>query len=293
MRPMSFSDLELARLESPGTPDSQLVVELAQDLLRELGLEPPISHDIVASMRDVIRIEEADIPWAGYLAPGEDGLAITLRAGDSPGKKRFTAFHEIEHTFMPGFHTEPQYRCDPMTPLSVIPPRSADVEALCDVGAAELLFPRSWFSADVTGNEPTLDLVERLAARYDASLEATARRLVTLHPEPALLIGFEPGCRPTQPHAEPALRVQWVHTGGSWPFVPRHKSVPDGSVFARALNGERVEESATLKGLTSADTPSVHVSSRLYPYTDDKGEQHMRVLALITPARHRRTSHAA
>ena len=277
-----------------GTPDSQLVAELAQDLLQELGLEPPIDHAIVASMRGVITIKEAAIPWAGHLAPGEDGLAITLRAGDTPGKKRFTAFHEVEHTFMPGFSSQPQYRCDPATPVSAIPKRNANVEALCDIGASELLFPRRSFSADLAGNEPTLDLVEQLATRYQGSLEATARRLVTLHPKPALLIGLEPGCTPTRPDAEPALRVRWVHPGrpARLPYVPRHKSVPEGSVFARALSGEHVEESTTLKGLTSTDM-LVHVSSRLYPYTDDQGEQHMRVLALITPARSRRANHAA
>ncbi|MDF3140859.1 ImmA/IrrE family metallo-endopeptidase [Streptomyces sp. T21Q-yed] len=270
-------------------------MELAQELLLELGLEPPISHDIVASMRDVISIDEAEIPWAGCLVPGEEGLAITLRAGDSHGKQRFTAFHEIKHTFMPGFRSVPQYRCDPAAPPPETSPRNASLEALCDVGAAELLFPRSWFSADLAGNEPTLDLIERLAIRYDASLEATARRLVTLYPEPALLVGFEPACKPTQPNAQPALRVQWAYTNtsGSWPFVPKHKSVPESSVFGRALNGERVEESATLKGLTSASTCPVHVSSRLYPYIDNQGEQHMRVLALITPTRKRRSNHAA
>ena len=289
---LALSDLEQARLEFPGTPDSQLVAELAQDLLQDLGLEPPIDHAIVASMRGVKTIKEAAIPWAGYLAPREDGLTITLRAGDSPGKKRFTAFHEVEHTFMPGFRTQPQYRCDPVTPVSAVPPRNASVEALCDVGAAELLFPRMWFAADLAGNKPTLGLVEQLAARYQASLEATARRLVTLHPTPALLIGLEPGCKPTQPHAEPVLRVQWVHANGSWPYVPRHKSAPESSVFTRALSGERIEELTTLKGLTSTDTP-VHASSRLYRYTDDQGEPHMRVLALITPARSRRAGHAA
>jgi len=285
---LSLSDLELARLESPGTPDRQLVEELAQRLIVDLDLEPPISHDIVASMRDVIRIEEADIPWAGFLAPAPDGLAITLRVGDARRKQRFTAFHEIQHTYMPGFRSAPQFRCDPATPAAVIPRQTPGLEALCDIGAAELLLPRTWFTADMVGNEATLDVIEALADRYDASLEATARRLVTLHPGPALLVAFEPARKPSAPTAEPALRVQWVHINGPWPYVPRHKSVPGESVFGRALDGEPVEELASLSILTSASTEVVHVSSRLYPYADSQGKQHKRVLALITPARTRR-----
>ena len=38
------------------------------------------------------------------------------RVGDCWGKKRFTAFHEVEHTFLPGFSIFAQYRCDPVTP---------------------------------------------------------------------------------------------------------------------------------------------------------------------------------
>lgn len=285
MNRLSLSDLELARLESPGTPDRQLVEELAQSLIADLGLEPPISHDIVASMRDVIRIEEADIPWAGCLVPGDDGLAITLRVGDSRRKQRFTAFHEVQHTFMPGFRTVPQFRCDPATPLAAVPRRAPGLEALCDIGAAELLLPRAWFTADMAGNEVTLDLIETLADRYDASLEATARRLVTLHSGPALLVAFEPARKPTAPRAEPALRVQWAHVNGRWPYVPMHKSVSDDSVFGRALDGESVEELASLSALIPTSTELVYVSSRLYPYADSQREQHMRVLALITPAR--------
>lgn len=288
MKRLSLSDLEVARLESPGTPDRQLVEELAHGLIADLGLEPPIPHDIVASMRDVIRIEEADIPWAGYLAPAPGGLAITLRAGDSPGKQRFTAFHEVQHTYMPGFRTAPQFRCDPATPPAVIAKQNPGLEALCDIGAAELLLPRRWFTADTAGNPATLDLVEALADRYDASLEATARRLVTLHPGPALLVAFEPACKPTAPAAEPALRVQWVHANGPWPFVPKHKSVCDDSVFGRALGGQSAEELVPMSTLVPNSTELVHVSSRLYPYADHQGEQHMRVLALITPARTRR-----
>lgn len=287
---MSLSELELARLESPGTPDAQLVVELAHRTLDELAMQPPISHEIVASLRDIIEIDEDAIPWAGCLVPGPAGLQMTLRAQDSWGKKRFTAFHEVEHTFLPGFSSLIQYRCDPATPPDLIEVRDPGLEVLCDIGAAELLFPRTAFQADLAGNARTMQLVEDLAGHYDGSLEATARRVVALHPEPTMLIALEPAHKPTAPHAEPALRVQWVHASGRWPYVPKHKSAPADSPLGRALQGEPVDETASLCMLNSAATDLVRINGGLYPYTDNRGEQRMRVLALITPVRQPRAT---
>jgi hypothetical protein len=292
MSSASLSDLELARREAPGLPDALLVTELARRTLNVLSAEPPVSHEIVASMRGVVRIDEAEIPWAGCLARGPEGLVITLRSGDPHGRKRFTAFHEIMHTYLPGFTVTTQYRCDP----DVSPDRSRasarNLEALCDLGAAEFLFPRQAFCEDTAGSVATLPLAEQLAERYGASVKATARRLVTLR-GPALFLALEPACRPRGPREEPKLRVQWVHLSGGWPFVPRHKSVPADSLLARPLTGERVEETATLTGLAAAPIQDVRVSAGLYPYTDGHGTQHMRVLALITPARPSRRRRAA
>ena len=193
-RSIPLSELEVARLESPGTPDDQLVIDLAQQTLDELGLEPPVSHEILASMRDIGRIEEADLPWAGCLVQDSNGFVIRLRAADSRGKKRFTSFHEVKHTYMPGFALAPQYRCDPGTPLDTVLARDRGIEALCDLGAAELLFPRKYFLHDLDGNTPTLTLASELSKRYDASMEATARRIVALRPAPTLLL--VPGASP-------------------------------------------------------------------------------------------------
>lgn len=66
--------------------------------------------------------------------------------------------------------------------------------------------------------------------------------------------------------------------------MPKHKSVPDDSPFGRALD-DRVEETASLGILVNSATDPIHISAGCYPYTDHRGEQHMRVLALITPAR--------
>lgn len=278
------SDLELARLASPGVPDAELIVMLAQRTLRELAMDPPIDHRIIASMRGIARIEQTDIPWAGCLLQEGSDLIVKLRSTDGRRRQRFTAFHEAKHTYFPGFTTVTQYRCDPRT----APPtaRDAGLESLCDLGAAELLFPRLPFLADLSGNPPTLDLVEGLAQRYDASIAATALRVVTVRAQPTLLIALEPATKPSDPKAAAVPRIQWVQaSGGSWPFVPRHKSVAPDSPLARALAGEIVDEVCDLSGLSTPAITNVRVSANVYPYFDQEGTQHMRVLALVTPHR--------
>jgi hypothetical protein len=287
-----LSDLERARLRSPGRPDADLVIALAQRTLIELAMDPPISHQVVASLRGIIRIEETEIPWAGCLTAEDGGLVIKLRVRDGHGRKRFTAFHEIEHTFMPGFAVVPQYRCEPRLSGPGDRPRRPHLEVLCDLGGVELLLPRRAFRNDLYGNRPTMDLAGRLARRYDASLEATARRMVTLRYGPTLLVALEMSAKPSSPRAQPKPRVQWAQPGGEWPYVPTHKSVPAESPLAVALSGEPIDETGALGGLTDPPLVDVQVSALRSPYTDGQGELHERVLALITPARQTGDHHA-
>ncbi|MBB3750819.1 hypothetical protein FHT44_003314 [Mycolicibacterium sp. BK634] len=280
-----LSDLELAQLASPGTGDADLVIALMRETLADLGLATPIDHNLVASYRGVIRIEQLDIPWSGQITPTEDGLVIGLRARHSRGRQRFSAFHEITHTYMRGFRLQPQYRCDPEIALPKGVWCDPVVEALCDQGAAELLFPREAFLSDLVGNRVNLDLVEELAQHYEASLAATAARVCDLNPRRTLFLTLEPATKPREPYGEPKLRVRSCIAGGAWRFVPKHKSASEDGVFYRALDGEIIDETIELDELTTPGLGRVHVSARLYPYTDDEGVSHMRVLALVTEHR--------
>jgi hypothetical protein len=282
-----LSDLERARLKRPGVRDDQLVIELARRTLQELGLGPPISPDVVASMRGVARIDEITMPWAGCLLREAGDLVIKVRASDGRGRRRFTAFHEIEHTYMPGFAVAPQYRCDPATPDAESLTRDRPLEALCDVGAAELLLPRTWFTADLEGNAPTIDLVTELAERYGASLEATAWRVVALRRAPTMCLVLEVGCKPSAPRAEPRLRVQRVYASEGWPYVPRQKSVPDDSPLAVPLRGMAVDEVADIAGLTAEPLEGVRISTAAFQYVDEQGVERIRVMALLSHGRGR------
>ncbi len=279
-------DLELAQLASPGVLDSDLVADLAAKVISDMGIEPPIDHHLVASWRGIARIVEADIPWAGCLVREDGDFIAKLRASDPWGRRRFSAFHEIGHTFLPGFAYATQYRCDP-GPARLKDRRTKPIEVLSDIAASELLLPRASFCADIVGEPMTLATVEHLAEMYDASLEASAHRLVALSNRPSLLISFEPAYARSRLGEGPRLRVKWVHASGDWPYVPLNKSAPDSSPFQLALDGSTVDKVFDLDGFTSEPLGRVRVSAGLYPYYDHQGGLHQRVLALVTKARQR------
>jgi hypothetical protein len=273
---VQLSLLEQARIDAPHGTDEERIRLLAVQLLEEMNVAPPVDLEMIASWQGVSTIELADIPWAGCLINESGQVIMKLRSSDPRRRRRFTGFHEVGHTFCPGFRLEPQYRCTP----AVAPARS-DIEGLCDVVASELLFPRRLVEADLEQAEFGLDTVAELVERYDGSLEAAAHRFVDLWSEDALLLVLEPGFRKQElddPQAVAKLRVRSAHASGPWPFIPKNKSAPEGSPLDRASQGELIDERSTLDGVC-APIDGVDISARLMPYRRD-GEMVDRVIAL-------------
>ena len=267
-----LSLLKFQRLREPGSAD---VASLADAIVKELGLEPPIDHNFVTSYLDVSGIEETELEVAGCLICNGQDVTIHVNASDSMSRQRFTIFHECTHTFFRGFKQEPQYRCTP----SAMPGRDGDLEALCDHGASSLLLPQRYLGDHLLEANFGIATLMDVAETYEASLEATGHRIVDLAPYPTLFIVLEVGQKPSErynAHAEPKLRVRAARGSGDWPFVPKHKSVSMGSPLWRALQGEVVHERTTLDEPSSVPVPNVEVSARLVPH-----HERMRVLALV------------
>lgn len=277
---MQLSLLDQARLRQPGVSEEVLIGDIADELLAELDETPPVSLKIVAGSRGINRIEVAELPVAGSLSREEAGFVIRLRRGDRRQRQRFTGFHEVGHTFQPGYALATQTRCPAPSPR---PPRKLDVEGLCDLSAAELLLPSRFFAPDVAQGSFDLHSLIELSRRYDASLEATGYRMVPFWPEDALFVVLEPGFRKSEqgdPSAEPKLRIRSRLRSGDWPFLPINKSVAPEGVFARALKGEEIDEMATINDIGVSDDLGIRVAARTFPYRDGSGTLRKRVLAL-------------
>jgi hypothetical protein len=223
--------------------------------------ETPIDVDVLASLRGIQRSSEPPVlsEDAELVPDGVGGVQMRVNPDRPETRQRFSIAHEISHTFFPEYsskswcRTDARYR-DRQNPEELL-------EMLCDVGAAELLFPLPWFGSDAakvkSGNE-----LMKLAARYNASRDATIRRLAEVSVEPIAAVFFSWKLKPTQKptignrsqsnlFGESAderirdamkLRIEYTITSSAFRtaghFLPNDKSVPnEGPVYQAALTG--------------------------------------------------------
>jgi hypothetical protein len=267
-----LSLFEQFRRSAPRLTDQQVMRRLCVELLEKAEiLETPVPVEILASLRGIVSIEEAEQPYAGMLQQGAEGFEVRVRRGDGQARQRFTVCHEAGHTLLPGFHEARQFRCEG--------PRDW-LEKMCDVAGAELLLPKHMFEPLLVGSSLNLERTEGLARRFKASIEASARRSVALNRRPAMLIVLNERHKPTEKGREaelPAkLRVDYSVARGRWPFVPRHKSAAEEGL-SRALEGEIIDEFGSIDELLSEPVGRVQISAKRYGATG-------RVLALIERA---------
>lgn len=263
-----LSVFEELRRRQPELSEQAAIRRLCEQLLADAEAEPPIPVERIASLRGVVQIEERNQPWAGTLEPRDGNFVVTVRASDGYERQRFTVCHESGHTLFPGY-TDRQLRCNGAR---------TRLEQWCDTAASELLLPYRFFVADLAAAAFSLETVEQLAGDYEASLEATALRTVSLWSEPSLLLVFrqqhKPSERGREQDCEPKVRLRYAAHNGGWSYLRRHKSVADDSPFARAFAGEIVHEIGSLGDLTSDDVGQVEIQARCYG-------RDRRVLALI------------
>lgn len=279
---LALSLLDQERRAQPKKSDADRIADISARLIDELGQEPPVRLEVVASFRDIPEIQVVPMPQAGSLGPGPNSLVMRLRASDSPRRRRFTGFHEVGHTFQPGYREMQLFRCASPAPA----PRAAtDPETLADVAASELLLPRAFFQPAVHSSRFAIESVVDLADIYEASVQATAYRFAGFWPEPTLVLVLEQGFRKDElddPNAVPKLRIlsAWPHPRDKWPFIPKNKSAIEDGALVRALKGELIKEKAGLEELGLTGIDNMELTARNFPYYSH-GEKRERVLALF------------
>jgi hypothetical protein len=257
----------------PTLSDEAVMRVLCEELLDEGEVQgPPTPVEILASLRGINDIKTAEQPFAGVLAPSDNGFAVRVRQADGYGRQRFTISHETGHTLLPGFREARQYRCNG---------EQTWLERMCDVAGAELLMPQRFFEPLMAQGDFDLDTTEELAALFEASIEAAARRAVALHPEPAMLLVLSDRHKPAEAGHEAELptklRLDYSVRHGDWPFFMPHKSA-DASGLGRALHGEILNEQGSIDELCVDAIGTVQISAKRYG-------REGRVLALVRRAK--------
>jgi hypothetical protein len=140
---------------------------------RTLGWDgPPFSMSELASLCGLKVDEQADLKddQDACVMPGH----VLLNRRKPSARRRYSLAHEITHTLFPDYEKE-------VRRVGKLWRRDGDdseLERLCQVGAAELLFPFETFVAAVAQDGLSLSTTLALAARFEASPEAAARRVV-------------------------------------------------------------------------------------------------------------------
>lgn len=256
---------------------------------------PPFDPIIAASLHDIKDRASSAIQQDALLRPVDHGKRFEIVWNDrAPVTRRnFTIAHEIAHTFFPDCAEHVRYRgeahvCDRDKPL----------EILCDIGAAEILLPLPEFRDDVHAQGVSLDTLEVLRARYVASREAVARRMVDLNVGPCAaaflswrlsLVEQRSMAQLTLPGVagpQRKLRIDMMFVSDSFGAerLPKHKSIPDDSCAYEVLDEQstgvvavaarRVEQWSSGRGLL----PPCEIAAMSIP---PNGNGDPRVLALL------------
>lgn len=237
------SETARALIMLTGVPDPvAAMVARADALLDDADVTgPPTPLEVLASFQGITGVERVAMRPSGRLvvAPGQ-GALIQINQDESQARQNFTIAHEIAHTLIPSFAAGPRSVEDSQTGDY---PQDDEEEHLCDIGASALLLPERWLRPAASAVPPSLGALERIARRFRASLEATARAVARLDLWPFALVIWEPGWRKKDRPAEgqtppipPALRVSRAIAAPSFGFyIPRNKSAPEGSSIHAAF----------------------------------------------------------
>lgn len=161
------------------------------------------------------------------LGEGESGYTITKPSGkhiitvnslEPLERQRFTICHEVAHIVLelPSSHTE--------VPSWSYAKRDIN-EVMCDTFAAELLMPYLEWRAKVPEKEPSVEVLEYMAAEFCISFPAAASRYATLSDMPCSFVTMDRG------QIRYAARSTSLRRVGAW-ITPR-TPIPPGSVAYR------------------------------------------------------------
>lgn len=119
-------------------------------------------------------------------------------------RTRFSILHEVGHFVLP-HHQHSLYVCDD---VGLSPAARLVFEKEASEFAADLLFLGDRFALEANSRSMNASTVKELAAKYSASFEATARRMVEKRFRPCMLVVFKK--EPRQSGGELAQPPTWA-----------------------------------------------------------------------------------
>jgi Zn-dependent peptidase ImmA (M78 family) len=163
-------------------------VDIVTTLAREIvlaGIDSnvltiPVDPFKLAELRSVPVIPRPDIRDAQTVAGPNDAPVIEYNPNRPRTRIRFSIFHELAHTLFPDCTAQVRHRLFHSQTSAV----DQELEVLCNLAAAEFLFPIGSMKDDVSRSDISVSTALELRSKYEASVESVLLRLVGLSAQP-------------------------------------------------------------------------------------------------------------
>jgi Zn-dependent peptidase ImmA (M78 family) len=170
-----YSELcwEFAKNVGADCDPEEAILSLTEALRLKIPKSPASSIDALYKFRNIVNVRYLDTDeFDGKLEPlGQDftaGFQMSLNQRLPSTRLRFTAMHELMHTFFYQYLPNEKFR-NHLT--------DAGEERLCNLGAANLLMPAKELRKQLKGKSVSLETAEFLCSHFGVSLSALILRL--------------------------------------------------------------------------------------------------------------------
>lgn len=206
----------------------EVIVESARELVLEAAdagvLTVPVDPFKLAELRSIRVIPKADILDA-QTVPGEGGRpAIEYNPNRPKARIRFSICHELGHTLFGDCTQQVRHRLfhDRTSTMDY------ELEALCNLAAAELLLPLGSIQEDMANLDFSVETALKLREKYEASTEAVLLRLSGLSGAACAVFAAVPE---ESDRLDRRYRLEYVKNAMTWnPGLQRGDLLPINTV---------------------------------------------------------------
>lgn len=272
-----------ALVAATGTSDAaQAIKQLAARLLDEAAFrKPPYAPEVLASMQNIKDVRLVEMESAARLVPDGECWYVHVNRRHSRAKRNFSVDHEVTHTLLPTYSRE--LIDDAVTGRFE---QSPEDEWLCDIGASTLLLDERVVRPMANDFPPSLAGLKAIADTFDASLEATGRKIADVDVWRCAFVFWEEQFTAAQRNAAgqptfagwedaadpvPKLRVaRFYASKGFQHLLGIKRAAPEGSLVAECFRTR-----ANVAGVELFDfgrqVVRIHAEHWYSPYTSEDG----------------------
>jgi Zn-dependent peptidase ImmA (M78 family) len=223
---------------------TSLIIEKAKQLVNQLvdyrGHDrPPFLPKEYSRFVNIRKIQKTNLgDTSGLLLKFHDGYVIKVNQVHYQVRQHFSCAHEIGHILFSDLKLENYIRTieyRKFNPSKTMEIRARARETLCDAAAAELLMPESVFRKYLSTFGLSVSSIEHLAHTFQASIQATTRRICEVSIEPCVAILWHPWPKSKPKSLRPVIGK---HSSVKANYLPLYKPVNVSSALYKAYQND-------------------------------------------------------